>query len=46
MSRDEIFAMVQNQCTMGQLEGVLARMKDDGQLDTAEDNNHFYLVVQ
>jgi len=43
VSKEEIHSMVQ-QCSMGQLEGLLARMKEDGSVAEAHDGNHFFLV--
>ena len=44
VSKDEIFGMMQNSCTMGHLDTILNKMRGDGQISDAHDSNHFYLV--
>lgn len=44
VSKDEIFSMIQNNCSLTQLDGILNRLQQEGQIVTAHDNNHYFII--
>jgi hypothetical protein len=44
VSKEEIYSMMQNNCSLTHLDQILSRLTNEGMIVHAHDNNHFFFV--